>query len=151
MNQRKQSRIRNTIGNNSFMVSFVLPLMLLPLVQLRNQKYEYFPMVQLMCWCCDNNKDSDQRSLDGASVMLIVIQNSVSVCERLSINIRAYSRDNMSDSKRFDYSGFCGSFFFFSFFSCKRKIFYLLLAVHIGDAWYSPRAKGRKYMQQRQN
>ena len=36
------------------MVSFFLPLVLLPLVQFSNQKQEFLPMVHSCLWCCNN-------------------------------------------------------------------------------------------------
>ena len=36
------------------MVSFFLPLVLLPLVQFSNQRQEFLPMVHSCLWCCNN-------------------------------------------------------------------------------------------------
>ena len=36
------------------MVSFFLPLVLLPLVQFSNRKQEFLPMVHSCLWCCNN-------------------------------------------------------------------------------------------------
>ena len=38
------------------MVSFFLPLVLLPLVQFSNQRQEFLPMVHSCLWCCNNRK-----------------------------------------------------------------------------------------------
>ena len=40
------------------MVSFLLPLVLLPLVQFSNQKQEFFPMVHSCLWCCKNETEN---------------------------------------------------------------------------------------------
>ena len=45
------------------MVSFFLPLVLLPLVQFSNQKKEFLPMVHSCLWCC-NIRNITKNSLE---------------------------------------------------------------------------------------
>ena len=55
------------------MVSFFLPLVLLPLVQFSNQKQEFLPMVHSCLWCCNSR-----------CVYVITVDNRISGYDRVS-------------------------------------------------------------------